>query len=764
MSPAPRSPWRPLRSVRSVRGAAHNNACTAGHRTLGHRTLATALAAAVVVLAAALAPSGSSLAAWNGRAMVDAGMITAGTLTDTEAVSAPLTSTYDSGNTTTTGSVLVSNTGDVAASYSTLLTLSAGSSAALADAITVAAWPSAAASNCTVAAPVPAGAATGTWASISSGSVTSPVTGTLAAGASVALCLRTAMNVAAVPVGISSGDTVTPIITTTLTVGGWSTFASASLTQTFRDDIAPTTPGGLSSSNVSPSATKLTWTASTDNVGVVAYDVYRSGTTTPIGTTTSTSFTDTTVAANTTYTYTVQARDAAGNTASSAGLPVDRTAPSVPTLTATAATPTSVALSWSAATDNVGVTGYDLYRDGVFWQTVSSLSATDTVAAGSTHAYTVRARDAAGNTSASSAASTVTTVPVTQTNWYQVTNVGTGQCIDASGWGAAQGTALTHQACDIPATGNQTWRFTTSDSSYFIVSPGYAAGTLVWDVNGAGTGDGVQVFLWGLKSSGIANQQWQLVPAGNGQFQIVSRNSGLCLDAGGYANGTASNSNTMRQLTCVTGNTNQLFTFTAASAGTGGMPPTAPATLTASGTTSSATTLTWTAATDDVAVTGYQIYRSDSSAPIGTVTGSTLTFTDSTLTADTTYTYSVVALDAAGNVSPRSVSVTVTTASVLMCTQQDASNAVVAWTNAPGAPTSTMYDVLVNGVVVSTVDYYNTGGFDITSKILSKAGISQPASGIPVIVRVQGQSTPLFSRAIGAQALSKNKVVPLCQG
>ncbi|HEY5221608.1 MAG TPA: RICIN domain-containing protein [Microbacteriaceae bacterium] len=755
MSPALRFIRRPPRQARI------------SARTGDRRTLATAVAATAVVLAAAVAVSGGSFALWNGRTTVNAGTVTAGTLSVAETISASLTTTYNSGNTTTTGSVLVTNAGNVTADYTASLTLGTGSSTTLANSITVTAWPVAGPSSCTASALVPAGAATGTWASMIAGSTAAPVTGTLPAGGSVTYCLRSAMNVTAVPAGISSGDTLTPVVTTDLSVAGWSTSASASLTQTFRDDMPPTAPSALASSNVSATSTKLAWTAATDNVGVIAYDVYRSGTNTPIGTTTATDFTDTIVAANTTYTYTVKARDAAGNTTSSAGLLVDRTAPSIPTLTATAASPTSVTLSWSAATDNVGVTGYDLFRDGAFWQTVSALSATDTVAAGSTHTYTVRSRDAAGNTSASSGTATVTTVPVTQTNWYQVTNVGTGQCIEATSWGTAPGTALTHQACVVPATGNQTWRFTTSDSGYFVVSPGYAAGNLVWDVNGAGMGDGVQVFLWGLKTSGIANQQWQLVPAGNGQFQIVSRNSGLCLDAGGYANGTASNSNTMRQLTCVAGNTSQLFTFTTAIVGSGGMPPTAPATLTANGTTSSATTLTWSAATDDNAVTGYTIYRSDLSAPVGTVTGSTLTFTDSTLTPGATYTYSVVATDAAGNLSPRSSSVSVTTTAAtptLMCTQQDPYNAVVTWTNPAGAPTSTKYDVLVNGVVVSSKSqtyYYTT--FEITSSVLSSAGVSQPTTGIPVVVRISGQSTPLFSRTIGSQKLW-NEVVPLCQG
>ncbi|KUL70441.1 MULTISPECIES: glycoside hydrolase family 6 protein [unclassified Streptomyces] len=92
--------------------------------------------------------------------------------------------------------------------------------------------------------------------------------------------------------------------------------------------------------------------------------------------------------------------------------PGDTTAPTAPTgLLATAKTASSVSLAWTAATDNVGVTGYDVYRDGT---RVGSPSAgttyTDTgLSAATAYSYTVRARDAAGNVSAASAALSVTT-------------------------------------------------------------------------------------------------------------------------------------------------------------------------------------------------------------------------------------------------------------------------------------------------------------------------------------------------------------------
>ena len=79
-------------------------------------------------------------------------------------------------------------------------------------------------------------------------------------------------------------------------------------------------------------------------------------------------------------------------------------------LSATANSAFSAQLTWDASTDNVGVSGYDLIRDGSLLVQVSSPGYTDnTVLAGSTHTYAVRARDASGNVSALSAPVSVTT-------------------------------------------------------------------------------------------------------------------------------------------------------------------------------------------------------------------------------------------------------------------------------------------------------------------------------------------------------------------
>lgn len=99
--------------------------------------------------------------------------------------------------------------------------------------------------------------------------------------------------------------------------------------------IGPSTPTGLTATQVTSSSVSLTWNASTGGSGVTGYTVYRNGST--LATTTGTSYTDSTVAPSTTYTYTVDAYNAAGShSAQSAG--VQATTPP----TSTSSTPTWV--------------------------------------------------------------------------------------------------------------------------------------------------------------------------------------------------------------------------------------------------------------------------------------------------------------------------------------------------------------------------------------------------------------------------------------
>ena len=192
------------------------------------------------------------------------------------------------------------------------------------------------------------------------------------------------------------------------------------------DITIPTTPGNLTLNSASTTQVAFSWTASTDNVGVTGYDVARNNVV--IGQPTTNAFVDTTTSPGTTYHYTVKARDANGNvSASSSPLTVsvpsvsvppvplqDLIAPSVPqNLTLNSASTTQVALSWTASTDNVGVTGYDVARNNVvIGQPTTNAFVDTTTSPGMTYHYTVKARDANGNVSAWSAPLQFTTSQV----------------------------------------------------------------------------------------------------------------------------------------------------------------------------------------------------------------------------------------------------------------------------------------------------------------------------------------------------------------
>ena len=97
------------------------------------------------------------------------------------------------------------------------------------------------------------------------------------------------------------------------------------------------------------------------------------------------------------------------------GPTTDTVAPSVPTgLSAAATTASTVPLTWTASTDAVGVTGYDVYQGAVKVASTPTPGYTVTgLAAGTDYTFAVRAKDAAGNTSAASAPVTATTASAT---------------------------------------------------------------------------------------------------------------------------------------------------------------------------------------------------------------------------------------------------------------------------------------------------------------------------------------------------------------
>jgi uncharacterized repeat protein (TIGR03806 family) len=197
------------------------------------------------------------------------------------------------------------------------------------------------------------------------------------------------------------------------------------------DTTPPSVPQNVTATAPSPTSVQITWSASTDTggAGLAGYRIFRNGSTTVLAEVTGTSYTDNTVVANTTYSYAVRAFDAAvppNVSAPSAPAnittptnppPPDTTPPSVPqNVAATASSPTSVQVTWSASTDTggAGVAGYRIFRNGsasVLAQVTGTSYTDNTVVASTTYSYAVRAFDAAvpPNVSALSAAANVTT-------------------------------------------------------------------------------------------------------------------------------------------------------------------------------------------------------------------------------------------------------------------------------------------------------------------------------------------------------------------
>ena len=186
------------------------------------------------------------------------------------------------------------------------------------------------------------------------------------------------------------------------------------------DAQPPTAPSNLSSSNITTSSFTLSWTAATDNVGVTGYDVYQDGVKINASNISSTSYNVSGLTAGTTYSYFVKANDAAGNqSAASISLSVttnsqDTQPPTAPAnLSATVMTQTSFLLKWNASTDNIGVTGYDVYRNGVKINPSNITTTSYNVAGltpGTTYSLYVIAKDAGGNQSSASSSLNVTTL------------------------------------------------------------------------------------------------------------------------------------------------------------------------------------------------------------------------------------------------------------------------------------------------------------------------------------------------------------------
>ncbi|WP_438710492.1 fibronectin type III domain-containing protein [Aquimarina muelleri] len=368
------------------------------------------------------------------------------------------------------------------------------------------------------------------------------------------------------------------------------------------DTQAPSVPANVIASNVQETSLSLSWSASTDNVGVKGYDVYQGNT--MITSVSGTSSSVTGLTANTTYTFRVKAKDAAGNVSDfSNTLTVttketrDTQAPSVPAnVTASNVEETSLSLSWTASTDNVGVTGYDVYQGNTMITSVSGTSYSVTgLTANTTYTFRVKAKDAAGNVSDFSNTLTVTTKETRDT-----------------------------QAPSVPAN------VTASNVEETSLSLSWTASTDNVGVTGYDVYQGNTMIT---SVSGTSYSVTGLTANTTYTFRVKAKDA---------AGNVSDFSNTLTVTTKETRDTQA---------------PSVPANVTASNVEETSLSLSWSASTDNVAVTGYDVYQGD--RMITSVSGISSSVTG--LTANTTYTFRVKAKDAAGNVSDFSTALTVTT-------------------------------------------------------------------------------------------------------
>lgn len=286
--------------------------------------------------------------------------------------------------------------------------------------------------------------------------------------------------------------------------------------------------------------------------------------------------------------------------------------PTAPTgLSKNTVTATSVVLSWAAASDDVGVSGYEIYRNGSIVGSSATTSYVDTngLLASTSYSYSVRAVDAAGNKSAFSSALPVITgsISINQIKVYYYTT--------SRGWAATN----IHY---LPIGG------------VWTNAPGVAM-----DEN-ACTG-------WVAKTIALGSATSISAAFNNGSYWDNNGGSNYTLTAGlSTVKGGVVTNNAITPCQPVIPDVT---------------PPSVPLNPMATASNTSIT-INWTASYDAEGVSGYTLYRNGGTEGSVTLNSGNNTFTDRGLSPQTTYTYSIVAFDAAGNKSTQSATVVVKTA------------------------------------------------------------------------------------------------------
>ena len=379
------------------------------------------------------------------------------------------------------------------------------------------------------------------------------------------------------------------------------------------DKEAPTVPADVKATEVTVTTAKITWSESTDNVSVAGYNVYVNETKVNDALVTGTEYSLTDLTAATEYSVTVTAVDAAENESAKSEAVVftteaekDTQAPTAPTdVKATEVTETTAKVTWSEATDNVGVVGYNVYLNETKVND-ALVTGTEYALTGLTEAteYTVRvtAVDAADNESERSIVDTFTTLTTVDTE--------------------APGVPTNVSATDVTQTGAKVTWSASADNVGVVGYNVYVGEGKVNDTPVTAT----EYALTGL----TANTEYTV--------------SVSAVDAAGNESAKSKAAT---------------FTTLEAEEEKDTEVPGVPTNVSAADVTQTGAKVTWSEATDNVGVAGYNVYVNEAKVNEELVAGTEFALTG--LTEATEYTVRVSAVDAAGNESARSEAATFTT-------------------------------------------------------------------------------------------------------
>lgn len=372
------------------------------------------------------------------------------------------------------------------------------------------------------------------------------------------------------------------------------------------DTTPPSKPEDLSTLAISSSEISLSWTASIDDTAVTGYKVYRDGS--YLAAVTNNSFADLGLSPETQYSYRVSAYDEAGNESiqsnesrmTTLAVPVvpDTESPTTPTnLNASAVSVSQINLTWSNSTDNVAVAGYRIYRNGVHIETVTSNSYSDTgLTEGTNYSYVVTAVDTSGNESAQSNTSADTTpvIPPVFDPTAPLRFNGIPSGILSAGTTNTELSLQTNRDAVCKYSNNPNISFSSMTSTF------------------SSTGGTIHTTNYSSLSDSTS-------------YNIYVR----CQVVGGDAN------------------TDDYQLSFAVATLQDTESPSKPSNLVLNSTSVSNIIFSWTASSDNIGIAGYRVFRDG--ALIGSTEGTS--FVDSGIVSGSSYTYKVIAFDAAGNES-----------------------------------------------------------------------------------------------------------------